>query len=66
MSEKEPWYVRFARNLGLDPYSHKGKEASEGLSKHGRARTKPQGWREKRKARRVMAKASRKINRDRR
>jgi hypothetical protein len=35
----------------------------QGSSKHGRAVTKPRDWEHKRKVRRQMAKASRRINR---
>lgn len=63
ITHKEPWYIRLARSLGLDPNSRKAHDATRGTSKHGRARTKPRDWKRKDKIRRKMAKASRRINR---
>lgn len=71
MKKKEPWYVRLARTMGLDPYSKKAADQKkvgdliEGTSKHARGKVWPAGFRAKRKARRIMARTSRRINRQR-
>jgi len=40
-----------------------GKELAEGSSKHSRAKKRPKNYRAKRKTRRKMTRASRKVNR---
>lgn len=64
MQKKEPWYIRLALNMGVDPFSKKGRNAIAGSSKRSRATTKPKHWRQNRKVRMVMARQSRRINRD--
>jgi hypothetical protein len=69
MTKREPWYIRLVRSMGLDPYSknpraiQKSQDVIKGTSKHARAMSKPADWREKRRARRRIAKQSRRINR---
>jgi len=69
--KKEPWYVRLARTMGFDPYSKKVADQKKmgdfikGTSKNARGKVKPADYRAKRKARRIMARTSRRINRQR-
>ncbi len=69
--KKQPWYVRLARTMGFDPYSKNAGERKKigdllkSTSKHARGKVKPADYRAKRKTRRIMARTSRRINRQR-
>ena len=57
------WWMRMIEGLKLDPKSRKAQQVIRGTSKHGRAHARPKNWEKARKARRLMAKESRRRNR---
>lgn len=63
MMKALPWYARLVRKLGLAPHSWEARDAVQGTSKHGRAKTKRHDLERWRKRRRLMAAASRRRNR---
>jgi hypothetical protein len=58
------WQYRILKALGIaNVFGTEAKKTLSGYSKHGRQRKPRRDWREHRKKRRQMARASRRINR---
>lgn len=58
------WQYRILKALNIaNVFGKQAANTIAGYSKHGRQRRRRQDWREHRKVRRQMAKASRRINR---
>ena len=61
--KRDPWYIRLAAALGFKPESKEWTETRLSNGKHARVKRRPHDFDAKRKTRRKMADASRKINR---